>query len=306
MLKKRQFQKKPLNFTELIQKMSDKGMRIADHEFACRTLRNVGYYRLTGYGLAFETYENRQRLGQFKPGTSFDQLINAYAVDSKLRSSILEAIERIEVAMRSIISHKLSVQYKTAHWYLDPSLFKENDTFKHSSLIREIARNTGKSITLGSDKDQLREIFIRHYYQHYDDPELPPSWMVAEVLSIGSWSKIYEHLAISRDRKLISSELDLSPPTLESWLHCLTFIRNACAHHGRLFARILPLPPKRDKNLPFTKHNYVFNFICVISYFLNQIEPDNTWCTEVHGIISELECDTKYFGIPKNGLINLL
>lgn len=306
MPKKRQFQKKPLSFAELIQRMLEKGMHVPDHDSACRTLRNVGYYRLTGYGLAFEQYENSQRIGRFKPGTSFEQLINAYSVDRKLRILILEAIERVEVTMRSIISHKLSIQYDTAHWYLNPSLFKESDKFKHSLLLREISRNTGKSIVPGSDKDQLREVFIRHYYQRYDDPDLPPSWMIAEVLSIGSWSKIYQHLAVSRDRKLISSELDLSPPTLESWLHCLAFIRNACAHHGRLFARVLPLPPKRDKNLPFNQHNYVFNFICVIGYFLHQINLENTWVAEVTAVMDELDCGSKYFGVPENGRLNLL
>ena len=286
--------------------MTSKGMSVPDHEIAGRALRDVGYYRLAGYGLAFEQYQNNQRVGCFKPGTHFEQLVNAYSVDRKLRILILEGVERIEVAVRSIISHKLSIQYDSAHWYMQPSLFKESDGFNHSRLLQEIARNTGKKTRPGSDKDQLREIFIRHYYERYDEPELPPSWMVAEILPIGSWSKIYQHLAVSRDRKLISTELDLAPPTLESWLHCLAFIRNACAHHGRLFARILPLPPKQDKKLPFVRHNYIFNFICVIGYFLHQIDSESTWVAEVAAVMDELECDRKHFGVPENGWLNLL
>lgn len=286
--------------------MVQKGMNVPDREAACRVLRDVGYYRLIGYGLAFEEYKGNRRVGCFKPGTSFDQLVNAYTVDRKLRILILEGVERIEVALRSIISHKLSIQYDSAHWYLESSLFKESSAFSHLRLLKEVTRNTGKNAHPGSDKEQLREVFIRHYYEHYDEPELPPSWMIAEILSIGNWSKIYQHLDVSRDRKLISTELDLAPPTLESWLHCLAFIRNACAHHGRLFARVLPLPPKKDKKLPFIRHNYVFNFICVIWYFLHQIDSENTWLAEVAAVIDELRCDSKHFGVSENGWLNLL
>lgn len=89
----------------------------------------------------------------------------------------------------------------------------------------------------------------------------------------------------------------LAPPTLDSWLHSLTFIRNASAHHSRLFAKKLPLPPKIDKGLPLSKDNYVFNHICVIDYFLSKIEPSNNWLAQVQNLLQEVAANQKHFGI---------
>nr|WP_317188062.1 Abi family protein [Acinetobacter gerneri] len=69
---------------------------------------------------------------------------------------------------------------------------------------------------------------MHHYYQAYVTPEYPPCWMIAEVLPLGSWSKLYEHLVQSKDRKQVSKQFDLSPELLESWLHALTYLRNVC------------------------------------------------------------------------------
>lgn len=73
--------------------------------------------------------------------------------------------------------------------------------------------------------------------------------MIAEVLPLGSWSKLYEHLVQSKDRKQVSKQFDLSPELLESWLHALTYLRNVCAHQGRLFNRTFAFPPKQGKKL---------------------------------------------------------
>ena len=306
MPEKRTFQKKPQDFQQLIERMKSKGLHVSDEAEAEQLLRDVGYYRLSGYGLAFEQYQNGRRSGRFKAGARLDDIVNAYHVDRKLRLLILGAVERIEVAVRGIICHQLSLKHNSAHWFMDARLFRESENFRHSGLLREIIRSTGKNAEPGSEKESLREVFIHHYYATYDSPEYPPSWMVAEVLSIGSWSKVFQHLSASSDKKLISSQLDLAPLTLESWLHCLAFIRNASAHHSRLFARKLPLPPKRDKKLAIRRENYVFNFICIIWYFLQQIEPDNTWLDEVTAVVNELTSSHRFLGIPEHGSLSVL
>lgn len=306
MPEKRTFLKKPQDFHQLIERMKSKGLLVSDEAAAERLFRDVGYYRLSGYGLAFEQYLNGRRSGRFKAGACLDDIVNAYHVDRKLRLLILGAVERIEVAVRGIICHQLSIKHDSAHWFMYARLFTENEKFRHSNLLGEIIRSTGKNAEPGSEKESLREVFIHHYYATYDSPEYPPSWMVAEVLSIGSWSKVFQHLSASSDKKLISSQLDLAPLTLESWLHCLAFIRNASAHHSRLFARKLPLPPKRDKKLRIHKENYVFNFICIIWYFLQQIEPGNTWLDEVNVVMDELTSSRRFFGMPEHGVLSVL
>lgn len=302
MSNKRIFDKKPLTIPELIQKLANKGLVIENDARTQKYLRDIGYYRLVGYGLAFEQYHEGQRLGKYQQHTHFKQLLNAYIVDRKLRLLVLAAIERIEVAVRSIIIQTLCEKYQSAHWYLEPTLFKSSVNFSHENLLKEIARITRKKAAKDSEQDKGRELFIRHYYQRYTTPDYPPSWMLAEVLSLGSWSKIYEHLAISKDRKNIAKQLDLSPITLESWLHSLVIVRNICAHHGRLFARKLTMPPKKDKKLPLQKNNAVFNFICILAWLMKEISPTTQWLNEITNLFTELESDLKYYGLPASSL----
>ncbi|MFM7793764.1 MAG: Abi family protein, partial [Microcystis panniformis] len=35
---------------------------------------------------------------------------------------------------------------------------------------------------------------MQHYNNNYDDPEIPPSWMIFEMLSLGTVSLIYKFL----------------------------------------------------------------------------------------------------------------
>lgn len=56
MSNKRIFDKKPLTIPELIQKLANKGLVIENDARTQKYLRDIGYYRLVGYGLAFEQY----------------------------------------------------------------------------------------------------------------------------------------------------------------------------------------------------------------------------------------------------------
>lgn len=291
------YNKRPLSHQELRDKLIKKGLEIDDFTHVDQLLRYVGYYRLVGYGLSFKKHDvNDRPTGQYIKGTKLATIANAYRTDRKLRGLILTAIESIEVAVRTVISHTMCLRYETPHWYMDDSLFNASRVFSHAGLLQEIERVTGQG---SKRRYKNKELFIRHYYDNYDEPRLPASWMLAEVLSFGSWSLIYNHLNVSSDRKSISKQFDLSPETLESWLHSLVYIRNTCAHHGRLFARLLPFKPKKDKGLPIQHQNHVFNFICVTSYLHKKIIPDSNWSKDVKDLISQSDVGAHYFGFPE-------
>ncbi|WP_420870571.1 Abi family protein [Legionella sainthelensi] len=57
-----------------------------------------------------------------------------------------------------------------------------------------------------------------------------PSWMIVELLPIGTWSILYTNLKYRSDKKNISDTFKLSPIECGSCLHTLTYIRNLCAH----------------------------------------------------------------------------
>ncbi|RAJ97092.1 Abi family protein [Aliidiomarina maris] len=297
----RVFSKQPLDYEALVAKLELRGLIINDHNAALMQLQRISYYRFVGYGLPFECYSSDGvRLGAYLAGTRFEHILKLYNDDVLLRHHILEALGEIEIGVRNLVNHTMCLQHQNAHWFMDSANFVESDKFKHQKLLKKIAVDTSKAALDGSEKQQQRELFIQHYYSRYDEPPYPPGWMIAEVLSLGSWSTIYAHFAVSRDKKAISKRLDLSPATLTSWLHALTYLRNLCAHHGRLARRHLTIQPKQDKALPIREKPCLFNYLCVIWYLLERIFPESEWLDRLFDIVERVDQKFEVYGIPND------
>jgi abortive infection bacteriophage resistance protein len=93
------FNKPPLDLDPLIELLKKRGLNIDNIETAKYYLKFIGYYRLSAYFLSFQDATNSNSHHQFKQGTTFDDVLNLYIFDRKLRLLVLDAIERIEVAM---------------------------------------------------------------------------------------------------------------------------------------------------------------------------------------------------------------
>ena len=86
---------------------------------------------------------------------------------------------------------------------------------------------------IGHQQDSRRDIFIKHYYNTYDDPPMPPCWMVFEVISFGSISHCLKFLK-HPEYNDACIKFGLNHQILSSWFHSVSYIRNICAHHSRL------------------------------------------------------------------------
>lgn len=219
----------------------------------------------------FEGIAQNKRNHQFKSGTTFEEIINLYNFDRLLRLLVMDAIERIEVAIRTQICLKLALIYQDSHWYSHKELF--TPTFKFEKFLDECANEFTRS----------REVFARHYKNNYDVPKLPPSWMMIELLSLGTWSLLYQNLSNRKDKKQISDTFDLSPMELQSWLHSLTYIRNLCAHHARLWNRrftITPISKFRYSQYLTPNHTFAAQ-AAMIHIMLNVISPNCGWVSRL-------------------------
>ncbi|MFP4209588.1 MAG: Abi family protein, partial [Wenzhouxiangella sp.] len=132
------------------------------------------------------------------------------------------------------------------------------------------------------------------------EPELPPAWAMAEELSLGGISHLYSGLARDRDRKQIARCFQLPQLVLGSWLHTLTFIRNICAHHGRLWNRELSVPPRWDRSLrepdaetgPHPPRRF-FTVAAMLTYLCRQVSPDSRWQDRLAALM------TTHPGVPR-------
>ncbi|MDR0650221.1 MAG: Abi family protein [Candidatus Peribacteria bacterium] len=148
-----------------------------------------------------------------------------YYFDGDLKLLLLEALELIEVDFKTKLINTLSLKYKNPHWFMDSQIFLSDSDFDLASEI----------IAKGIEKNR-ENIFIKHYEDKYNDPALPPSRMVFEILAFGETSRVFQALN-SRDKKLIAKEYELFFPQLESWIACLAYLRNLSAHSDRVWNR---------------------------------------------------------------------
>lgn len=177
------YQKPPTSIQEQIAIMRNRGLIVADENYAKQYLECIGYFRLAGYALPFQLNYNADGAHVFLPNTRFEDVVDLYVFDRKLRLLIIDALERIEVAVRATVSQLMGERIG-AHWYLDRAPFFP--AFDYDDFLDRLKKDIGHD----HSRKAVRQIFIQHYYDNYTDPALPPSWMVFEVLSLGTVSKI--------------------------------------------------------------------------------------------------------------------
>jgi abortive infection bacteriophage resistance protein len=258
------YKQKPLTIDEQIATLKNKGLTINDDERAKYWLSYISYFRLKHYTYTFKDLQT----GDFIKSATFEQVLNLYFFDRSLRLIIFDAIETIEIALKTLISNKMCCKHGS-HWYLDSLHF--SDKFEHASFINKIKE----------DFMEQDEGSISAYKNVYTDPLLPPSWMIMEFTTFGTISKIFEHLSDREEKLSICSHFSLPDNVLITWFHCFTHIRNKCAHHSRLVYRTVtnqPILPSRKKHV-FLKEvdiidrSSLYCAICCIQYLVIKINP---------------------------------
>lgn len=109
------YTKPPLTIEAQVELLFQRGME-GDCDLMAQRLKVVNYYRLSGYWHTF-----RQPNDMFKAGTSFDLVWNTYAFDRHLRLLVMDAIERIEIAVRSLMAYHHAHEHGPFAYVDDPT-----------------------------------------------------------------------------------------------------------------------------------------------------------------------------------------
>ncbi|RZL20385.1 MAG: Abi family protein, partial [Pedobacter sp.] len=266
------FQKVALTISQQVAQLESRGMFFEDKAKASHYLTNISYYRLSAYWYTF--LENPKSNHLFNQGTSFQQVIDTYVFDRKLRLLIFDEIERLEISLRTNLIYHFCHEFGS-NWYEDKNLFRKYEFYQKFNKLM--------------DEEKLRtsEVFIRHYKSKYHDPINPPAWMVLELASFGQLSTLYKNLGSCDAKKKVAEHFKLDDIVLSSWLETLSYVRNTCAHHSRLWNRKIPKPPILPTNagdewlteIPDeTKKNRLYLVLSLIAYLLKTIVPDSRFC----------------------------
>lgn len=216
---------KPAKTTdELVQLIHDRGF-VADKAGNVEAaIRRVNYYRLSAYMKSFEQTDSHE--GSKVDRVPFHEVIALYDFDFELRTLAQRSIQKLEIALRRSIATHLAASYG-AFPHLNPAIFAERTTWAktHIKMLEEYSRST--------------EQFASHHQQKYPELQLPPIWVMVELLSLGSLVQLYKNLKARQDRLQIARDFGLDEAVLVSWLDQFVQVRNICAHHGRLWNRLL-------------------------------------------------------------------
>jgi abortive infection bacteriophage resistance protein len=262
-----------------------RGLKVDSIEKLKKYLQNVSYYRLSGYIYPYKKLDADENNIQdyFKTETTFQQIIEDYEFDSNLRVLLLKYLESIETLIKTRINNYMSLN-GNPFWYLNNSNFENIE--KHSSFLCSIKKEERSS----------SEKFIRHFQKKYIDSEFPPSWMALELCSFGTISHLFKNLK-ELHKEHISNELHVKASELGSWLHTLSYCRNICAHHMRMWNRNLTIKPKYAaiKECLYTNANEkpethkIFTLFCIMAYLLNNIDKKESFISELNTLIKKYE-----------------
>jgi len=258
------------NIADQIQLLKDRGMLFRDETLAQHFLENISYYRLKGY---WWDMQQDRITHTFTPNTYFESVVERYNFDRHLRLILFDAVERIEIALRTKMIYHLSISYG-ATWYLDSNLFVEQD--KHIEHINHLQREFAYS----------QEIFIKDHKRKHPNTNAE-AWKIMEIASMGTLSKFYKNLNHQLPEKsLIAKEMGLNLHSeLSSWLEAIVYVRNIIAHHSRLWSRNMvkkpidninnPIGIWFDNNLLPVQRKKPFLIISSMIYMSNKVTPNH-------------------------------
>ena len=291
------FDKSPKTFKEQVQILQARGLDVPDPQKATFYLSQLGYYRFASYCLPFESGHAEHK---FREGTRFDEVLNLYTFDHELRLLALDAIERIEVSLRTQWAYHLSHNHHTAHPHLLSEIF--TDTKLHDRLIKTLERDVARS----------KEKFIKDLIKKYRE-QLPPVWAVVELMTIGQLSKWFSNISAHRDRQDISRIYKVDEKIMTSFCRHLSLVRNHAAHHERLwnrnFTKTMMLPKKGHQILINSllhldqsdrRLRKLYNTLVMIGYLMDIVCPHHSWKQRLMQLIKDHHIDTHKMGFPDN------
>jgi abortive infection bacteriophage resistance protein len=290
------YNKPALTFEQQLDLLISRGMQVDDREKSLHYLAQINYYRLAAYWLPYTVSPDNH---QFKPGTTFELVLDHYLFDREFRLLLLDAIERIEISFRTQWAYHLSHRYGP-HGFLLNNKSIRKDERRHNNDIQDLKQHIQRS----------DEMFIKHFEDTYDE-QLPPAWVSCEVMSLGLLSRFYSNLRAYKVRQQIAATYQFDEGFLEGFMEHLSYVRNVCAHHSRLWNRHLskkmPLPKGKPSGLRDNIHidpqiqseHRIYNTLVVVQHLMMLLCPDNHWFQKLSNLTEKYSVDVKAMGFPE-------
>lgn len=209
--------------------------------------------------------------------------------NSNLRQIIFPEIEKIEINVRCRIANYFAQQYGVLG-YLEAENF-ENEEY-HKEFLEDIKQEIGRN---------SKAPFVRNFRENYEGGQLP-MYALVEVFSFGTLSKFYKNMH-NKDKKEIAKTFGVGYTYIESWLESISYVRNICAHYGRLYNAKMSKTPMLYKE--YTQagigNNRVYGVLLCMKYLLKNDSHWNMFVDKIEMLFDKYQSvQIKTMGFPDN------
>ena len=274
-----------MTIDEQINNLKSIGLIINDDIYARKILNDISYFRLIkAYSLNLKV-----KNGRYKDNIKFEQLVELYLFNSNFRQIIFPQIEKIEINVRCRISNYFAENYGVLG-YLNSNNFVNN--IYHQIFISDISEEI---------KRNSKAPFVKNFRDNYETGNLP-IYALVEIFSFGTLSKFYKNMK-NQDKKAIAKSFNTGYTYFQSWLESISYVRNICAHYGRLYNAKLSKTPMLYKEYSEAGigNNRIFGVLLCIKHLLKDDRHWNLFVDNIQMLFDKYESvDIKTMGFPQN------
>ena len=274
-----------MTIEEQIDNLKKIGLKIENEQYARQILNDISYFRLIkAYGLGLKNKNQN-----FNGDISFEQIVELYLFNSNFRQILFTMVERVEINLRCRVANHFSSSFGVLG-YEEKENF--NDDKYHGDFLTDIRNEISRN---------KKAPFVKNFENNYVDGKLP-FYALVELFSFGMLSKFYKNMK-PQDKKAVAQTYGVGYTYLESWVEHIAFVRNICAHYGRLYNVNLAKSPKlyrqyTEKGISSIR---VFATLLCIKHL---VPNDAHWLEFVDSLESLFKkyshVDKKLMGFPEN------
>ena len=218
-------QQPPMTIDEQVENLKSIGLIVDDEEYAKKILNDISYFRLVkAYSLNL-----KPKNGCYDKQTTFKEIVDLYLFNANFRQIIFPEIEKVEINVRCRVANFFAEQYGVLGYLQAENFADEN---YHAQFLKDINDEIGRN---------SKAPFVRNFRENYEGGNLP-IYALVEVFSFGTLSKFYKNM-LNKDKKAIAKSFGVGYTYFESWLESISYVRNICAHYGRIYNAKLSKTP---------------------------------------------------------------
>lgn len=284
--------KKPLGYCDQVKRLKEHGMIVEDDKYAEIILSTNNYYRFTGYALEYRKSPDNS---DYNSGTTFDGVYEIYRFDADLRQLLRRYLEIAEIYYRTVISHEFSL----AKCRTEPHDQHYDECNYYNKVgFAAILENFKKEKSYYKDS-----LIMKHHNKKYAGKM--PLWVMVEMMSMSDVSKLFSCMYISEQER-IANAVGCGVKTLKNHIHCISVLRNKCAHAARLYNTTFY--PSAEMSTAFlrkyteVRNDSLFAYIIALTKRLPEKKTKECLVAELSELLDEYadSIQIKKMGFPDN------